>query len=349
MNKLSVSIILCAISALCFLTCVKDSAKKETTASTDFSVNYVKTATVTAYNEHADIQVLGIIQSDREAKPSFKTGGVIRQTNVREGDMVHKGQVLATLEMDEINAQVQQAEQALIKTDRDLQRVKNLYQDSVATLEQFQNVQTAYEMARRNADIARFNKNYSVIKAPIPGKVVKQFLHQGEITGPGIPVFYILGIGTSDWMIKAGLVDRDWARVNPGDSAEIVMDAYPGKVFKGYVSKKSSVGGNASGTFEVEIRFRDAAPELAAGLTAQVRIVVEDSKPFTLIPSEALVKSNGQLAYAYTIVDGKAKKLHLSIAKLLGDKVAISSGLEGIKEVITTGAMYLEDGDTVMK
>ncbi len=341
--------IVLSIASLCFLTCVPHSEKKEKGDSADLGVNHVKTVAVSSYQEHRDIQVLGIIQSEREAKPSFKTGGVVKLTTVREGDMVRKGQLLATLEMDEINAQVQQAEQALLKAERDFKRVRNLFADSVATLEQFQNVQTALEMASRNAEIARFNKNYSEVRAPISGKVVKQFLHKGEITGPGMPVYYIIGIGEGDWLIKAGLVDRDWARVNTGDSVYIQMDAYPGKTYRGQVARKSSMGANASGTFEVEIRFRDQTPELAAGLTAMLRISTVETSALKLIPVEALVQSDGQVAYAYTSANGKAKKLKLRIAKLLGDKVAIGEGIDGVEEVITTGAMYLEEGDPIGK
>ncbi|MFN8331231.1 MAG: hypothetical protein U0T81_08440 [Saprospiraceae bacterium] len=62
-----------------------------------------------------------------------------------------------------------------------------------------------------------------------------------------------------------------------------------------------------------------------------------------------MIRSNGQWAYAFTIENGKAKKIKLQIADLLGDETAISEGLEGIHEVITTGAMYLEEGDDVQQ
>ncbi|MBK7633850.1 MAG: biotin/lipoyl-binding protein [Saprospiraceae bacterium] len=148
--------------------------------------------------------------SEAEARPSFKTGGVIKKTYVKEGDIVSKGQLLATLEMQEINAQVQQAEEGLQKVLRDKNRVGNLYKDSVATLEQYQNVTSAYEVAKRTSEIAQFNRLYSEVRAPISGKIIKQIMYSGEITGPGNPIYAILGVGKSDWVIQAGLTDRDW-------------------------------------------------------------------------------------------------------------------------------------------
>ncbi len=341
-------IIFIAIVGICFFAC-QSKEKKENKNSPDLTgQTIVKTYNITEQSENNQINVLGIIMSESEARPSFKTGGVIKKTYVKEGDFIKKGQLLATLEMDEIDAQVKQAEEGFRKSERDLARVKNLYKDSVATLEQVQNASTAYEVSKRSADIAKFNRNYSEIRSPIDGKVIKQIMFNGEITGPGNPIYAVLGVGSKDWVITAGLTDRDWARVNKNDKITISMDAYPNQSFEGYIANKSSVGGNASGTFDIEIRFKDKTPVLAAGLIANILISTNESESYKIIPIEALVKSDGQIAYVFTIQNGIAKRIKLTIAKLLGDRVAISTGLEGIEMVITTGAMYLEDGDKVI-
>jgi len=341
--------IIIALSALCFLACKNESNVIEsTTEKTDINSVYIKTVPVEKVQESSHISAIGIIYSESEAKPSFKTGGVISKTYVKEGDMVKQGQLLATLLMDEINAQVQQAEEGLIKSERDMNRLKNLYSDSVATLEQYQNTKTAYEVAKRSVEIARFNRNYSEVRSPISGKVVKHIMRSGEVVGPGTPIYAIMGIGDKDWIIKAGLVDRDWARVIVGDKAEIQMDAYPGQLFDGAITNKTSVGGNASGTFDVEIRFKKQPINLAAGLTTKLSVNTKQNDSFLVIPVESLVRSNGNIGTAFTVENGKAKKLNLTIAKLMGDKVSISRGLDGVKEIVTTGAMYLEEGDKVI-
>ncbi|MBK8621607.1 MAG: efflux RND transporter periplasmic adaptor subunit [Saprospiraceae bacterium] len=307
----------------------------------------VKTEKVKNSSADNSVTALGLVMSENEARPSFKTGGVIQKTYVKEGDFVKKGQLLATLIMDEIEAQVKQAEEGFFKAERDQKRVKNLYADSVATLEQFQNVTTAYEVAKRNVDIARFNRTYSEVKAPISGKIVKQIMKSGEITGPGMPIYAIMGVGESDWKIMVGLVDKDWARVQKNDVAEIKLDAYPGQSFTGKVVNKTSVGGNTSGTFDVEIVFDRSPQLLAAGLTAHVTIQTKNNNGFTEIPVDALVRTNGQKAEVFTIENGKAKKITIEIARISGDYVSVSKGLEGVSEVITIGAVYLEDGEKV--
>ena len=344
-QSLAILAIFITMISIGFISCT--SKPKVENSPNKQSLTVVKTHKIDSINEARSIQVLGMVTSDSEARPSFKTGGVIRKTYVKEGDFVSKGQLLATLEMEEINAQVRQAEEGLAKALRDKNRVTALYQDSVATLEQLQNVTTAYEVAKRTAEIAEFNKKYSEVRSPISGKIVKQIMFSGEVTGPGNPIYAVLGVEKNDWMIKAGLTDRDWARVQQKDPVNISMDAYPGQVFKGIITEKTSVGGNASGTFDVHVKFISQPKNLAAGLVAHLDIASSKRETQVVIPIEALVKSNGKDADVFVADNGKAKLIHIKIAKLMGDKVAVASGLEGISNVVTIGAMYLEDGENI--
>ncbi len=335
--------------ALFLFSCKQKSEKGTVPSIQNLNEVHVKTVPVSTGLEQETIQSVGIVHSEAEAKPSFKTGGVISRTNVQEGDLVRKGQLLATLLMTEIDAQVRQAEEGLSKAERDVNRVKNLYRDSVATLEQLQNTQTMFEVARKTLEIAKFNRNYSSISAPIAGRIVKQIQREGEITGPGMPLFYIMGTGKSDWKVLAGLIDRDWARVGPKDKVEVIFDAYPNQTFAANITDKSAVGGNANGNLEITLKLKNPPSSLAAGMISKVRIQPSTSAKLTTIPIEALVKSSGLQATVFTIENGKAKQLKIEIASILGDKVAVLKGLENVSEVVTTGAMYLEEGDVVKK
>lgn len=331
------------------LGCKKQAQITPTDIAQDLNTIPVKTAKIATSKESESISALGIVMSESDAKPSFKTGGVIARTFVKEGDAVKKGQLLATLLMTEINAQVKMAEEALQKSLRDLNRVKNLYADSVATLEQFQNASTALEMAEKSAEIARFNKGYSEVRSPISGRIVKQILHPGELAGPGIPVYVVIGTQNQDWTVRVGLTDRDWARVNIGDQAELSLDAYPDKKFAAVVDDKAPVGGDASGTLDVILKIKNLNSSLAAGLVAKTNIYPKSGSTYTTIPIEAMVEMNQQSAYVFIIEDGKAKKKMLKIIRLMGDKVAIQSDSTLPDEVITTGSSYLEEGDLVRK
>src|SRR5581483_2717579 len=118
---------------------------------------------------------------------------------VKEGDHIIKGQLLATLDLTEINAQVQQAAQSVEKVQRDVNRVKNLYNDTVATLEQVQNTNTQLSVAEENLRIARFNQQYAQIRATENGTILKKLMNEGELAAAGAPVFAMNGTAGNDW------------------------------------------------------------------------------------------------------------------------------------------------------
>ena len=289
----------------------------------------------------------GLISSTDEARLSFKIGGVIEQIFVKEGQNVAKGQLLATLNQTEIAAQVSQAKEGVQKSERDLKRIGNLYRDSVATHEQFQNVNTALAVAKENLQIAQFNQQYAQIKAPIAGKILRKIMNEGEVTGPGSPVFFIIGTGSKDWVIKAGLADRDWARVKLGDHADVHLDAYPERTFSATVTKLADLADPMTGTFATELTLNPAGQKIATGLMGSISINKKDAVATTVIPLEALVEANANRGFVYVVNNGKAKRLAINIAYLLGDKVLITSGLEGQTQVVAAGAMYLSEGAKV--
>jgi membrane fusion protein, multidrug efflux system len=95
------------------------------------------------------IEATGLLFTEDESKLSFKIGGVVESVYVSEGDFVKAGQVLATLKNTEIASQVSQVQLNVQKAERDYQRAYNLYQDSVATLEQLQNAKTGLDIAKQ--------------------------------------------------------------------------------------------------------------------------------------------------------------------------------------------------------
>ena len=138
-------------------------------------------SSVKEYNALEKIPVSGQFTTDDEVMMSFKTTGIINKIFVKEGDAIKKGQVLATLNLTEIDAGLQQAQLAYEKAGRDLQRLNNLFNDSVATLEQVQNAKTTKDLAAQQLNTARFNRQYSEIHAEANGFVLRKLANEGQL------------------------------------------------------------------------------------------------------------------------------------------------------------------------
>jgi len=336
------------VSTLLITLLIACGQKEPKAVETDDAV-VVKTAAVETIGYAPVLQYSGMIASKAEAKLSFKIGGVIAKVFVKEGDRVSKGQLLAALDLTEINAQVQQATKAVEKAKRDVARVKNLYEDTAATLELYQNVQTQLDVANEQLRIAQFNQQYAQIKAIDNGTAIKKIMNEGEMAGPGTPVLLIYGNANNDWVVKFGVSDKDWAVLRNGQTATVNIDAYPNKTFQGVISRKADIADPYNNTYEIEVKVMPNGQKFASGLFSTVQLKASAPQQTIMIPVEAITEGNGKTGYVYTVnADNKSVSKHkVTIAFLDKDKVAISKGLEGISAVITDGVSYLTESSKV--
>ncbi len=309
----------------------------------------VRTKPVTLTNYAPALEYSGTLATTSEAKLSFKIGGIISKIYVKEGDHVSKGQLLAALDLTEINAQVQQASQNLEKTNRDAARVKSLYEDTAATLEQYQNTQTQQSVAHENLRIAKFNQQYAQIRATEDGTIISKLMNEGEFASAGSGVLMMNGTSNNDWVVRFGVSDKDWALLKKGDAANVHIDAYPTNLFKGFINKIAEAADANSGTYEIEVKVLPGDKKFAAGLFCTIQLSTSAKEKISMIPIEALAEANDKTGFVYVLNSDKktVTKKPVQIAFIEKDKVAIRSGLENISDVITDGVSYLTENSKV--
>lgn len=293
------------------------------------------------------IEATGVFSTDNEMLLSFKNGGVIERIYVKEGDPVKKGQILATVNMAEIDARAAQVKSVLEKAGRDYSRATQLYNDSVATKEQMQNAKTALEVARQDWNSIRFNLRYSEIRAPTEGVILRKLANEGQITGPGTPVLQLNGTGQGRWIVKAGVSDRQWAEIKKGDTAVVSSDAFKEEV-PATVIRKSEGLDPQSGTFTVYVQPNSTnGLPVAAGMFAKTTIYGPPANGW-IVPYAALLDGDGGKGYVFVTDDNKtAKKIEVTIGSLREDNVLVISGLENHPSLIVSGSPYLRDGSKI--
>lgn len=295
------------------------------------------------------VHLSGQFTTEDESNLSFKNGGLIRAIYVKEGDAVQKGQILATLDMTEIETLNSQAQIALSKAERDYQRATNLYHDSVATLEQMQNAKTALEIARQQVANTQYNKQTSVMRATQSGYVLNKFAQAGQIVGPGMPVLRINGAHQDKWVLKAGVSDLQWALLKVGDKAIITADAFPEEEIQGRVLSKSKGTDPMSGTFTISVSLDDKRHNgIAAGLFGKAKVQSSTEQTGWAIPFSALLDSDKNTGYVFVAAENNtAKKIPVSIDRIEQKNVIINSGLENTDNIIVKGSAYLTDGSKI--
>jgi len=307
----------------------------------------VQVAEVTKRDFASSLVVSGTITSETEARLSFKTGGIIDHMSVRDGDHVRRGQLLATLNPTEINAQVEQAQEGLDKAQRDLIRARDLAAQGVATQEQLDNATTAFSVARQTLEIAHFNQSRSEIVAPADGVVLRKLMNEGELAAPGTPVFLFAGDGSQDWVLRCGVSDRNWARLAKGDRAAITFDAFPGDTFRGEVSSIAQGADATSGLDQVDVKVFPGAHALAAGLFGTGTVQTGENAGGLAVPVDALVEGNGDRARVYVARKEVAAAVDVRVLELTDRFAVVSGKLAAGDAVVVRGAPYLQDGSQI--
>jgi len=332
------------LAALAVSACSESDAKPAVTPDT---VRSVRTAPVVFDSTPQPVTGTGVLAARDELQLGFKIGGVIARLTVREGQTVARGQTLAVLDLREIDAQVAKAQSAVAKAERDAERAKRLYRDSVVTLAQMQDASTALDVARSDLEAARFNRQYATIVAPAPGTILRRLAEPGELVAPGAPVV-ALASATGGRVLRVGLSDRDLMRVRLGLPATVRFDAIPERVFAGTVREVAAAATSGTGTYAVEIALPTAA-SLATGLVGRVEIQSVGGERTALVPIESIVEADGDKATVYALDSTRthARRLPVTIAFVRGDRVAVRGALDGVGAVVTEGAAYLDDGTAV--
>lgn len=293
------------------------------------------------------VQATGFISTDNNTLLSFKNGGIIDKIYVKEGEYVKNGQVLAKLNMTGINAQAAQAKLGLEKANRDFDRAEKLYHDSVATREQFENAKTALDVVEQDWKTIQFNLRYSEIRATMDGYILLKLASEGQMVGPGTPIFRLDGSGKEGWLVEVGVSDRQWAEVQIGDSAvvftDVTEDGIPAKIIR-----RSEGLNPQSGTFTIylQLETKEKLP-IASGMFAKVKIFGKSTDSWS-IPYESILNGDHGEGYVFITKDKKtAKKVKVKIGSIQKNMILISSGLEDYKYLIIAGSPYLKDGSEI--
>jgi multidrug efflux system membrane fusion protein len=344
-----VRLLLAAILTFSIVSCSDNQAAvtRKTPASEDAIP--VRLQPVVLSRQSRVLQYSGLMATNDEARLSFKIGGIISRIYVKEGDHVSAGQLLASLDLTEIDAQVQQAVLNVEKAQRDENRLSNLYRDTVASLEQLQNSHTQLTVATEALRIARFNRQYAQIRASSDGSILQKIGNEGEYLAAGTTVLEFNGTGNKDWVVRFGVSDKDWAVLHRGDKAAVTIDAYPDHRFPGIITKLGEAADPANGTYAVEVTVEPAGHKFAPGLFCSLQLQPPAGRTYMLIPASALAEGEGSGGYVYTLnADNRTvKKIPVRIAFFQDDRIAVSSGLDSVRQVIADGVGYLTEHSIV--
>ena len=334
----------------------------------------VEVGTPTKGDISAQLNIVGNLIGEATVDVVPRTAGRLVSVNVKLGDRVARGQLLAKIEDQEVNEQVKQAEasyavaQATIRqreadlkfAEINLERSKNLFQRQLlprqslddaearqsASAAQLDLSRAQFSQAEARLEELRIAKGNTNIVSPVNGFVGKRNADPGAWASSQTPVVSVVDI--SSVRLVANVVERDLRLVNTGDPALVEVDAFPGESFKGRIARVAPVLDPATRTAEIEIEVPNAGFRLKPGMYARMSVTIDSRTGATLLPRAALVDYAGKRGVFTMTADNKAQFMPIEIGIEDETRVEARSGVAAGETVVTGGASSLRNGDTLV-
>jgi RND family efflux transporter MFP subunit len=326
----------------------------------------------------ADVRYSANIEANTQVNVAFKVTGYVtalmqvkegdgKERVVQAGDIVKKGDILATVDSKDIrdslsqaDSQVAAAQANLNKGKQDYDRATTLFKSGSMTApdydsakQEYENAVAQMENAKAAQKIARNNVNDFDLAAPLDGVVLQRNLDVGSLANPQTVAFVI----ADTTMVKAvfGVPDNTVQSLKIGDTQSVVTQAYPDKVFTGKISEIAPSADTNSRVFDVKIDIDNKENLLKVGMIASLRLPKGAGSDVQgpLLPLSAVVRSQADKnGYAVFVLQSDADK---TIAKLTdvelgdvhGNKIIVLGGLDDKARVVINGASFLRDGQQV--
>ena len=317
----------------------------------------------------------GSAQSSKESKVSFKVSGTLTHLNIKVGDMVRKGQLLAKIDQTDYSVQYQQsvannktsetqiqsANSQLINSKATYQRIEKLYENNSVSISEFEQAKSALELAEAsyNASIAQANASekqvesaqnqvrYSNLIAPFSGVVTSVMVEENELVGSGTPIATISAMNNPE--ISVGIPEIFISKIKKNQRVDIVFSSMSNQTFSGKVYEVafSSLGGS---TYPVTVRIDKPTENIRPGMVADVHFSFDNGKAEVqkmVAPTAAVGEdSNGHFVFGLTKegTNYLVKKKQIQIGELTRAGFEIKSGLANGELVATAGLNTLLDG-----
>ena len=253
----------------------------------------------------------GKIQPESEVKISATSSAIIDSITVVEGEYVKKNQHLISLDRKQLQANVDQvtssvrSASARVKQDKaNKERVERIYEQGLASDQELEGAQAAYEISRSQLDQARASLLVSQdaldkarLVSPQNGIVTRINKEAGEMAMGGMFSLDVLMIiaDLSRMEVIVDVNENDVVSISIGDTSEIEIDAYLDTVFYGVVSEiahmaeTSNFGSQEQVTnFKVKVRMINVPPNIRPGMSATANIITEVRKNALSIPIQSL-------------------------------------------------------------
>lgn len=303
-------------------------------------------------DEAITYEYAGRTAGSREVEIRARVSGILQERTYEEGSEVKEGQVLFKIDAAPFEASRAQQQALLTQTERNWQRVSELYKEKAVSAKEYDDARAAYEQAKATVDTARINLNYTTVRAPFSGVTSKEGLSEGSLVTADTslltrltkldPLYIEFAYPDSDAISQRRDIASGALTLPANKKLRAEVQFGDGTVFpkEGIVNFTDSIIDASTGTVRARAVLDNKDGALLPGLF--VRVVIKGfTRPDAIaIPDQAIMQGpQGQYVYVVTSEGNAAIKPIKAGALLNGGKKLrlIEDGLAAGDKVITEG------------
>jgi membrane fusion protein, multidrug efflux system len=284
------------------------------------------------------VEATGSVLSKKDVNISGEVSGRIQEVLAVEGMRISKGQVLARIDAEAIQRNIEEVEKQLELAMILFEKQERLWKQQIGTEIQYLETKNRKETLEKNLASLKTQESRTVVTAPFNGTVETVLVRAGELVQPGTPLFHF--IGESDLFIEADVSERYLGILNKGDS----VDIYFPSVKENFRTKVSAVGGSINQnnrTFKVEVflpNLKFAKPNMISVL----RIKDYENPNAVTVPNYLILQDN-KGDYVFTVENNVSKKRYIKRGLTYREITEVLDGLSGVEVLVDKG--FREIGD----
>jgi len=333
--------------------------EKKVEAVTTETVGALPTVTVERATLPSYYEAVGTVRPAQSAQLASQVMGSLIRVNVREGDRVSRGQVLAVVDDSQTRASVERASAGQSAAQQEIaaaeanyalaestqKRYQTLYEKKSVSPHEFDEVNSRLQAARARLEAARAGRagadaafaqartsqGFTQVRAPFAGIVTAKLSETGNLAAPGTPLFVIED--TSSFRLEATVDEGGISAVRLGQSVPVMLDAIGNQPITGKVAQILPAADPASRTFVVKIQL-PKGPAVRSGLFGRARFPV-GSREGLRVPSTAIV-ARGSMQAVYVLGSDQIASLrYVTLGQPEGNSIEVLSGLDTGERIVS--------------
>ncbi len=302
----------------------------------------------------------GVVAAVESSGLSFQISGQVVSVEVDIGDSVTKGQVLAVLDTEPYQLDVNAAEAALVTARDNIARTQAEYERQIRLFEQgagaesrmevaefdYKSAVSAVEFQTAKLDLANRDLRNTKLPSPYDGVIAWRSVEPNEEILAGQKILEINAAGKME--VQLAIPETSVHRLNIDDPVKITFPTMPGEPATGRISY---IGGAAvtANAFPVKVELISPNEQVKPGMTAEASLMLEDDdpEPGYLIPIQALLPApepNRGFVFVFDADTSTVKKTAVRSGGAGQNQVIVNEGLEAGDVIAVAGVSFLTDG-----